>query len=271
MAVFLFKGRYMKAVMKKLSADTEVEVEKAVPRHIAIIMDGNNRWAKQRGFFKSAAGHKAGVEAIRGVLESCNKLGIEVLTLFAFSSENWLRPKHEVAALMSLFSSYLKKEVSALNDNNVRLKIIGNKQRFSDKLQQQMIDAEALTQNNTGQTLVIAADYGGRWDITQAAKQLARDVAAGKLDPEVIDEAMLSQNVCVADLPEPDLLIRTGGDLRISNFLLWQCAYTELYFTEVYWPDFDEQALRLAVDEFGCRQRRFGKTSEQIIEEQNLA
>ncbi|ROS01043.1 undecaprenyl diphosphate synthase [Sinobacterium caligoides] len=244
---------------------------KSSPEHVAIIMDGNNRWAKQQGILKAAAGHKAGVEAIRGVLSACDKLGVDVLTLFAFSSENWLRPKHEVAALMALFSSYLSKEAPELHKNNVRLRFIGSRLRFSDKLQRQMRESEQLTEMNDGRTLVIAADYGGQWDMAQAAKSVAEDVVAGKVALADIDEELLGQRVSLADLPKPDLLIRTGGELRISNFLLWQCAYAELYFTDTYWPDFGEVELQDAIVEFNSRQRRFGKTSEQVSEESDRA
>ncbi|CAH0990709.1 Ditrans,polycis-undecaprenyl-diphosphate synthase ((2E,6E)-farnesyl-diphosphate specific) [Sinobacterium norvegicum] len=243
------------------------EQVKNVPKHIAIIMDGNNRWAKKQGILKAAAGHKAGVEAIRGVLNACDKFDVDVLTLFAFSSENWLRPKHEVSALMSLFSSYLKKEVPELHKNNVRLRVVGRRDRFSSKLCQQIVQAEQLTVDNSGRTLVIAADYGGKWDVASAAKSLAKDVEAGLLSADSIDESMLAQRMSLSDLIAPDLLIRTGGEMRISNYLLWQCAYSEFYFTETYWPDFGEQALRQAIAEFAGRQRRFGKTSEQIEQE----
>lgn len=231
-------------------------------QHVAIIMDGNNRWAKQRGKVGSA-GHKAGVETIREVMSACQRHGIEVLTLFAFSSENWQRPRPEVEALMSLFLSYLKKEAKRLKDEGVKLRIVGNRDRFSARIQKAMNEAEMLA--NVGDTtLVIAADYGGRWDITNAAKQLAQKAFDGDLHPADIDEQQLHQCTSLSDLPDPDLLIRTGGEHRISNFLLWQAAYAELYFTDTYWPDFDAKGLDEAVADFYRRQRRFGKAAEQV-------
>ena len=235
----------------------------AIPRHVAIIMDGNNRWAKIRSL-KGAAGHKAGVEQIRTVLRACEEHGVEVLTLFAFSSENWQRPPKEVDALMRLFKSYLKNEVQEINDKGVRLRVIGSRTRFSGELLKLIEHAEAATAHNTARTLVIAADYGGRWDIAQAAQQLAQKVKLGELELEAIDEAQMSNYLCLSDLPAPDLCIRTGGDHRISNFLLWQFAYSELYFTEQFWPDFSKQEFEAALIDFSGRQRRFGKTSEQV-------
>ncbi len=231
-------------------------------RHIAIIMDGNNRWAKQRGM-SGIAGHKVGVERIRDVMGACQELGVEVLTLFAFSSENWKRPSREVEALMSLFLGYLKQESKELRKKNVRLKVIGNRERFSPRLQKAIATAEDTTREGTT-TLVIAADYGGRWDIARAARQLAERVAAGDLDASEIDEHALHSYTSMSDLPAPDLLIRTGGEQRISNFLLWQCAYAELYFTPVLWPDFGASDLNLAAEDFSRRQRRFGLTGDQV-------
>jgi undecaprenyl diphosphate synthase len=236
------------------------------PRHVAIIMDGNNRWAKQRKMREVAAGHKAGVETIRAILEACEQHGVEILTLFAFSSENWLRPRSEVEALMALFSSYLTRETPDLDRRNIRMRFIGRRDRFSAKIQQKMISAEMVTRNNNGGLLVIAADYGGQWDIAQATRSIARDVVEGRLSLDDIDEQLVDSRICLADLPRPDLLIRTGGDHRISNFLLWQFAYTELYFTEKYWPDFGEQDFLQALGDFAGRERRFGKTSEQLAE-----
>lgn len=234
-----------------------------VPRHVAIIMDGNNRWAKKR-LMPGVAGHKAGVDAVRAVIKTCAEAGVEVLTLFAFSSENWRRPEGEVTALMELFMTVLGREVSKLHSNGIRLKVIGDTARFSERLQAKIAKAEALTANNRGMTLNIAANYGGQWDIAQAARKLARAVAAGELDAEAVDEAALAREVCMADLPPVDLLIRTGGDHRISNFVLWQLAYAELYFTPVLWPDFDEAEFSGAVASFVARERRFGCTGEQI-------
>lgn len=234
------------------------------PRHVAIIMDGNNRWAKQRGMREVAAGHTAGVETIRDILEACDKHGVHVLTLFAFSSENWLRPRKEVEALMMLFSRYLSKETDDLNRRGIRMRFIGRRDRFSNKIQGQMQHAETLTANNAGGVLVIAADYGGQWDIAEAAKTLAADVAAGKLAIDDINQDVVGERISLSDLPPPDLLIRTGGDHRISNFLLWQCAYAEFWFTEKYWPDFKEADFLEAISDFTGRERRFGKTSEQV-------
>jgi undecaprenyl diphosphate synthase len=231
-------------------------------RHIAIIMDGNNRWAKARGM-PGISGHKVGVERIRDVMNACEELGVEVLTLFAFSSENWQRPPIEVEALMSLFLLYLKNEVKTLKKKGVRLRVIGNRTRFSSSIQKAILDAEALTREGS-MTLVIAADYGGRWDIAQSAKKLAIDVSEGRLTLDGIDENSLHKNTAMTDLPPLDLLIRTGGEMRISNFLLWQCAYAELYFSDTLWPDFDAEALKQAALDFHERQRRFGLTGDQV-------
>lgn len=230
---------------------------KITPEHIAIIMDGNNRWAKKRQL-QGSAGHRAGVEAVSNVLKACNEHGVKVLTLFAFSSENWERPKTEVRALMSLFSRYLRMEITELHSDGVRVRFIGERSRFSDKLQQQMHDAELLTEANNDTTLVIAVDYGGQWDIAQAAKQLAARVKCGELEVEDVTVENLDASISLADLPRPDLCIRTGGDARISNFMLWQFAYSELYFTETLWPDFGEFDLARAIQDFSQRERRFG-------------
>lgn len=235
-----------------------------VPQHVAIIMDGNNRWAKLRKLREVAAGHKAGVETIRAILEACDKHGVRILTLFAFSSENWLRPRSEVEALMALFSNYLSRETGELNRRNIRMRFIGRRDRLSKKIQQKMHHAETTTAGNSGGVLVIAADYGGQWDIAEAAKSIASDVASGVLQVDAIDEQLVDSRIALADLPRPDLLIRTGGDHRISNFLLWQCAYAEFYFTEKFWPDFQEQDFIEAISDFAGRERRFGKTSEQV-------
>ncbi len=231
-------------------------------RHIAIIMDGNNRWARQRGV-PGPSGHKAGVERIRDVMQCCQKHGVEVLTLFAFSSENWQRPPREVEALMTLFLTYLKRESKRLQKEGIRLRVIGNRARFSERIQRAIQEAED-TAAAGDRHLVIAADYGGQWDIANAARRLAEQVAAGTLQPRDIDEDTLQPHIALADLPPPDLLIRTGGELRISNFLLWQSAYTELYFSDLYWPDFDSEALDAAVRDFQRRQRRFGLSGDQI-------
>ncbi|TQV85653.1 di-trans,poly-cis-decaprenylcistransferase [Exilibacterium tricleocarpae] len=231
-------------------------------RHIAIIMDGNNRWAKQKGV-PGPSGHKAGVERIRDVMRCCREHEVEVLTLFAFSSENWQRPPREVEALMALFLTYLKRESKRLRKEGVRLRVIGNRARFSERIQRAIREAED-TAADGDRHLVIAADYGGQWDIANAARRLAEQVRAGALEPGDINEDTLQAHIALADLPAPDLLIRTGGELRISNFLLWQSAYTELYFSDLYWPDFDAAALEAAIADFRCRQRRFGLSGEQI-------
>lgn len=233
------------------------------PRHIAIIMDGNGRWAQKR-FMPRAVGHQAGVKTVRAIVEHCAKQNIEVLTLFAFSSENWRRPEQEVSLLMSLFMKTLQREIDKLHNNNIRLRFIGDRSAFAPQLQEKMNEGELKTQDNTALTLVIAANYGGRWDLVQATRQLADKVALGELKSSDITEELISQSLSIADLPEPDLFVRTGGEERISNFLLWQLAYTEFYFTPVLWPDFNAQELDTAISSFKTRQRRFGHTGEQI-------
>jgi undecaprenyl diphosphate synthase len=236
----------------------------SLPQHIAIIMDGNNRWLKQQGG-SGLGGHKAGAEAAKGIIRACAERGIACLTLFAFSSENWQRPRREVTGLLNLFVSFLNKtEVREMHVNNIRLSFIGNRSRFSQKLQKLMHDAETLTADNDGLKVIVAADYGGRWDITNAAQKLAMQVQAGTLQPEDITENLVHSYIAASDLPMPDLCIRTGGEHRISNFLLWQLAYTELYFTSIYWPDFDAAELDKAINDFIRRQRRYGKLSEQV-------
>ena len=235
----------------------------ALPRHIAIVMDGNGRWAQQRGLPRPV-GHSEGAKAVRRVVEACAQRGIQALTLFAFSSENWRRPRLEVDVLMRLFMRTLRSEIRRLDSAGVRLRFIGDRAAFSEALQQRMAQAEQRTAGNNGLNLVIAANYGGRWDIVQAAQQLAREVAAGRLSSDAINQAALQQYMCLADLPEPDLFIRTGGEQRISNFLLWQLAYTELYFSERLWPDYNAADLDAACSAFASRQRRFGQTSEQL-------
>ena len=238
-------------------------IDSLTPEHIAIIMDGNNRWAKKR-FLPGIRGHKAGVEAIRSVLAVCEQHQVKALTLFAFSSENWQRPVDEVGALMSLFLSYLKREVSSLHKKGVRIRFIGRRDRLNDDIVEQMTFAETLTQANEVSTLVLAVDYGGQWDISNATTQIAKAVAAGQLHPEQIDEALVDSHLALHDLPKPDLCIRTGGEYRVSNFILWQLAYAELYFTDCFWPDFDEKEMQQAISAFSARQRRFGLTSEQV-------
>jgi len=232
-------------------------------RHVAIIMDGNGRWARQHGRNR-LAGHRAGVRTAREVVEYCGKQEIEVLTLFAFSSENWSRPAEEVNGLMRLFVEALQREVRALNDNGVRLRFIGERRNLPATLQKRMIDAETLTKNNTGLTLVLALAYGGHWDIVEAARSIAERVRAEELNPEDINEVLLEKHTALAGLPAPDLLIRTGGEKRISNFLLWSIAYSEIYFSDTLWPDFGVGSVEEALQFFSQRQRRFGLTSGQV-------
>ncbi len=234
---------------------------RSVPRHIAVIMDGNGRWAKQR-FMPRVMGHQRGVESLREVVKSCRALGVEYLTVFAFSSENWRRPVDEVSFLMSLFLKVLEREAVKMHKNNICLKIIGDRSQFDDKLKQTMQDAEQLTANNTGLTLTIAANYGGRWDVMHAVQSMLKDhpqLASG------FTEEDLSPYLSMSDVPEPDLFIRTGGEQRISNFMLWQLAYTELYFTDVLWPAFGGKELEVAISSYQKRERRFGRTSEQLV------
>ena len=230
-----------------------------VPRHIAIVMDGNGRWAKQRRRPRSF-GHRAGQKTVRSSIEFCLKNGIEALTLFAFSSENWQRPPAEVSALMELFLKALDREVAELHKNGVRIRFIGELSAFAKPLRERMLAAMQKTAANDKLALNVAVNYGGRWDIANAARQAARDVAAGKLDADAIDEKTLAPYFALADLPPVDLFIRTSGEQRISNFLLWQLAYAELYFCDTLWPDFDPASLQLAVDSYAGRERRFGKT-----------
>jgi len=239
-----------------------------IPKHVAIIMDGNGRWAEKKGSPR-ITGHKAGVETVRSVIQTCVEKGIDVVTLFAFSSENWRRPKKEVSLLMSLFLAALQREVKKLHKNDVRLKIVGDISAFDNKIQTQIKKSEELTKDNKKLVLNIAANYGGQWDITQAVKSLAGKVESGSLKAEEITTDLISQNLCMSELPEPDLFIRTGGEQRISNFLIWQLAYSELYFTDTLWPDFDRQAFELALESFAGRQRRFGHTGEQIEKMKN--
>ena len=253
---------------RKNASDKTIEGIQSIvnlPSHVAIIMDGNNRWAKRRKL-PSAAGHKAGLESVRSVMEACSEYGIETLTLFAFSSENWRRPETEVSALMSLFLNALKREVKKLVKNNIRLRVIGDRHRFSQAIREHIAEAEKLTANNDGCTVVIAADYGGRWDIAQAARSLATQVVANEIQISDITPESIQTTISIGDMPEPDLCIRTGGEHRISNFLLWQMAYTELYFTDTYWPDFDKAEFCKALENYSQRERRFGTTSNKAEE-----
>ena len=242
--------------MKHASSTQEVPPHSDVPRHVAIIMDGNGRWAKGR-MLPRIAGHRRGLETVRATVQNCVDRGIEYLTLFAFSSENWRRPAEEVALLMQLFQTALTNEVERMHKNGVRLKVVGDTRRFDPKIRLLIEQGERLTANNRRLTLTIAANYGGRWDILQALN---------KIKERPIDEAALAAHLAMSYAPEPDLFVRTGGEQRISNFLLWQLAYTEFYFTETLWPDFDAAALDQAIASFRLRERRFGRTSDQVAE-----
>lgn len=238
-------------------------LQQLVPKHVAIIMDGNGRWAKQRGKLRTF-GHKAGAESVRRAVAFARRNGIKSLTLFAFSSENWQRPEKEVSVLMDLFMTVLKREVKKLHENDIKLRIVGDKSRFSERLQRQIREAEEKTAGNRMLTLNVAANYGGQWDIVQAAQRLAKKVEVRELSSDEISAPLFAEHLQLADQPTPDLLIRTGGECRISNFILWQAAYAELYFTPVLWPDFDDHAFSQAIAEFAKRERRFGLTSEQL-------
>lgn len=245
------------------SSTRDIPQAPVVPRHIAIIMDGNGRWAKKR-FLPRIAGHKRGVETVRDVIKACGDRGVEYLTLFAFSSENWRRPQNEVSMLMDLFALALEREIIKLHKNGARLRVVGDLARFGPKLVKLIHEAEHLTSNNTRLTLTIAANYGGRWDIVQAMNAMLEKHP--ELIGKSINEADLAPHLAMHYAPEPDLFIRTGGEQRISNFLLWQLAYSELYFTPALWPDFDAAALDQAIASYCNRERRFGRTSEQLIE-----
>ena len=237
--------------------------ESRIPRHIAIIMDGNGRWASRR-HLPRFAGHRAGVQVVENVVRYCGQCGTQVLTLFAFSSENWRRPSEEVGLLMGLFVNALEHQVKRLHDNNVRLRVIGDLSTFNSKLQRSISKAELLTEHNSGLKLNIAASYGGRWDLTEATRSVAKRVLHSELGIEEITPDLVGDSLALSDLPEPDLFIRTGGEQRISNFLLWQLAYAELYFTDVLWPDFDRKAFEQALASYASRQRRFGRTGAQV-------
>ena len=249
-----------------MSSTLEIPETGEVPRHVAIILDGNGRWARRR-HLPRFAGHKRGVEAVRRTVTACAERGVEFLTLFAFSSENWRRPPEEVALLMQLFVGALTREVKKLHKNSIRLKVVGDTSRFDLKIRALVEAGERLTENNAGLTLTIAANYGGRWDILQALTRLTRE-QPGAIE-RGISEAHLAPYLSMAYAPEPDLFIRTGGEQRVSNFLLWQLAYTELYFTERLWPDFDARALEEAFEWYRGRERRFGRTSEQLEDAKN--
>ncbi|MGB5623831.1 MAG: isoprenyl transferase [Gammaproteobacteria bacterium] len=234
------------------------------PVHVAVIMDGNGRWARERGMPRQA-GHRAGVKSVRRTVEACGQRGIRVLSLFAFSSENWKRPQQEVGMLMKLMVEALDREVDELDQQGVQLRFVGDRTRLTPVIRERMTHAEDRTRNNQGLILVVALSYGGRWDITEAARRIAAEVAAGSLSPESVDETVVAERLCLADLPDPDLLIRTGGESRISNFLLWNLAYSELYFTDALWPAFDDAELERALNFYARRERRFGRTPEQAM------
>ena len=236
-----------------------------IPEHIAIIMDGNGRWATERGK-KRSYGHQAGVDAVRRITAECTRLGVKFLTLYTFSTENWNRPEDEIAALMGLVLDSLEDET--FMKNNVRFRVVGDIDRLSEKVQEKLRYTENLTKDNTNMTMVVALSYSSRWEITNAAKRIAQAVKDGKLDINDITEDVLNDNLVTNFMPDPELLIRTGGELRISNYLLWQIAYSELYFCDTYWPDFSEQDLHNAICDYQQRQRRFGKTEDQVENEE---
>lgn len=252
--------------MSRSSVNNINETELCLPKHIAVVMDGNGRWAKKRNLPR-AAGHKAGVNATRNIVEGCAENGIQALTIFAFSSENWNRPEAEVSSLMALFIITISVEVKQLHKKNVCVKFVGDRTRFSTKLQKSINDSEELTKNNTGLHLNIAANYGGRWDIVDACKKMINEVEKNRLSVQDVDEDLFNSFVALDEISQPDLLIRTGGEQRISNFLLWQIAYSELYFVDTLWPDFSNKELSEALLWFSSRQRRFGKTGQQILNE----
>lgn len=234
-----------------------------IPQHIAIIMDGNGRWAKRRALPR-VAGHHEGVNSVRDIVEACGQLGVKYLTLYTFSTENWKRPKEEVSILMRLLLSSLRDECDNLHKNNVRLKTIGDFASLPAEVQDEFLDAIELTKNNTGLTLILALSYSGRWDLNSAMKKIAEEVKAGKLQPAMITDEIISDHLSTQGIPDPDLLIRTSGELRISNFLLWQLAYSEMYVTDILWPDFRRKQLYEAIESYQNRERRFGLVSEQL-------
>ncbi len=256
---------------EKHIADNEEDVSSypSLPTHIAVIMDGNGRWAKRHGLPR-ISGHRRGLESVRTMVKACADYKIPYLTLFAFSSENWRRPPAEVNLLMDLFANALEQKARRLHENNVCLRIVGDTSRFSPKIRMLIQRAETLTRNNDGLKLTIAANYGGRWDVTQACQRIARDAAAGNLKAEDVTEDTIAQCLATSFLPEPDLFIRTGGERRVSNFLLWQLAYTELYFTETLWPAFDGEEFEQALASFAKRERRFGRTGDQIVNQRQI-
>lgn len=249
-----------------MSADNPTRARGNALKHVCIIMDGNGRWAKKR-FMPRFAGHKAGLSTLRKIVAGCVEEELEVLTVFAFSSENWRRPEKEVGLLMELFATALTREVKKLNEHNVQLRVIGELSAFSEKIRTLIDEAVSLTAANNGLVFNIAANYGGRWDIMQASRQVALKVKTGELAADDIDEDTIEQHLTLSGLPEPDLFIRTGGEKRVSNFILWQLAYCEFYFTDILWPDFNKKMFLKAIDSFHARQRRFGRTGDQLKEE----
>lgn len=235
----------------------------SIPKHIAIIMDGNGRWAKSKGLPRFA-GHKKGVVTVRKITEKCGEIGVNHLTLFTFSAENWNRPKAEVTALMTLLTGTLRKEIQNLNKNNVRFTTIGNISKFPSKVKKEISESIEMTKSNSGLNLILALNYGGKQEILNATSEIIKDVENGIISPNEINENIFKQKLYTNNIPDPDLLIRTGGDFRISNFMLWQLAYTELHFTPSFWPDFNEDELMDVINEFNSRERRYGKTSEQV-------
>ncbi len=251
----------MSSKPKSSTLDPSAELDtgvSAIPDHIAIIMDGNNRWAKKR-FLPGAAGHRAGAKLLRPIAEACVDHGVTNLTVFAFSTENWHRPSGEVSVLMDLMRYVMKNDINDLHAKGVRLRIIGDRSRFAPDICAMMVQCENLTKDNTELNMSVAVNFGGRWDITMAAKALAQRVERGELSSADINEEMLASHLSLSEVGEPDLLIRTGGDHRVSNFLLWDLAYTEMYFTDLFWPEFDADQLRIAIDGYAVRQRRFGR------------
>ena len=240
-----------------------MSTNKLSPKHIAIVMDGNGRWANKR-LLPRKAGHLEGVKALKKVIQACLQLDVKTLTVFAFSSENWQRPEKEVSALMELFVSSLQNEIQPLHENGIRINFLGQMEKFQPKLKASIQSAQKLTHDNNNLVLNVALSYGGRWDIAQACRTLCERVESGEIDAQKIDEAMLSQHLATYPFDEPDLFIRTAGEQRLSNFLIWQLAYTELYFTDVLWPDFDADKLQDAIERFRYRQRKFGLTQEQV-------
>lgn len=238
-----------------------------IPNHIAIVMDGNGRWARAKNRPRFM-GHKKGVDAVRDVVKACGNIGVESLSLFAFSSENWKRPEDEIKHLMGLFMLALDREAKAMARNNVKLKIVGDLSAFSEKLQDKIKQVEEITAHCTGLNLIVAANYGGRWDITKATQKIGKLIESGEKTSASITEDDITQNLTTKDFPDPDLFIRTGGEKRVSNFLIWQMAYAEIHFTDILWPDFNVESLNIAIQDYSSRQRRFGKTSEQVIAEE---